>query len=248
MYTQTIAGNWKAVAATLLLTLSPAGSAIADPAGGHGAAGGASHGGGVPRGAVPHGGGGFHPGGGFRTAGPRGYGQYLGGGYYRGGQGHGGVYDGGYGYRGSYDGWRGGWSGAGLGWYLPILPLGYATLWWGGVPYYFAGDSYYLWDDSVGEYQAVEPPAGPSESAPTTSAPNADPAAAESDLFAYPKAGQSDEQQARDRDECRKWAAIQPGSDPTESRSAQTKDAMAKRKGYLRAETACLEGRNYDVK
>jgi hypothetical protein len=116
------------------------------------------------------------------------------------------------------------------------------------VPYYYADDSYYLWDDSVGEYAAVEPPAGPPESAPAGSAPKADTSTATTDLFAYPKAGQTEEQQRKDRDECRQWAASQTGIDPTQSQSAMTKDEMTKRQDYLRAQAACLEGRNYSVK
>ena len=55
------------------------------------------------------------------------------------------------------------------------------------------------------------------------------------------------EQQTKDRDECHKWAVGQTGYDPLESTS-DTKDLMAKREGYLRAEGACLEARNYSVK
>ena len=55
------------------------------------------------------------------------------------------------------------------------------------------------------------------------------------DLFAYPKNGQSAEQQARDRQECRNWAASQMGSGTDSA-------------GNLRAQAACLEGRGYSVK
>jgi hypothetical protein len=57
----------------------------------------------------------------------------------------------------------------------------------------------------------------------------------DTDLFAYPKTGQTAEQQTRDRQECRNWAASQTGSD-TDS------------EGHLRAQAACLEGRGYSVK
>ena len=36
----------------------------------------------------------------------------------------------------------------GWAWYLPVLPLGYATFWWGGVPYYYWNSLYYTWSPS----------------------------------------------------------------------------------------------------
>jgi len=41
------------------------------------------------------------------------------------------------------------------------------------------------------------------------------PALAQDDLFVYPKEGQSDEQQRKDRYECHMWAVQQTGFDPT---------------------------------
>jgi hypothetical protein len=197
-----------------------------------------------------HGGGGFHGGfaGGYRGGyAPRGYwGGYRGGWY------------------GGYYGWRGGWGygccgwGWGLGWvglgvYLPVLPLGYATYWYGGVPYYYVNNTYYAWAPGVGQYEAVQPPAGFNGTA--TTAPPAGSGAQNyatgngqwTDLFAYPKAGQSMEQQKRDRDECRQWAIQESGFDPSQP-PGDPSSAAAKRDGYLRAETACLQGRNYSVK
>ena len=65
---------------------------------------------------------------------------------------------------------------------------------------------------------------------------------------AYSKAGQTEEQQARDRNEGRQWAAKQIGIDPAKAQTDVVRDAAAKRQGYLRAEAACLEGCNYSVK
>jgi hypothetical protein len=235
------------VAFAAVLAIAGAGSALAAPGGG----GGGGHGGGG--GGRAAGGGGFHGGGG----------GYRGGGYggYRGGYGGRGYYGGRYygGYRGGYGGWgygwRGGWGccGLGLGWYLPVLPLGYATYWWGGVPYYYANSSYYTWDSGVGQYEAVEPPEGlstaPSEGSTPAPAGNVNsPAGAWTDLFAYPKGGQSTEQQNKDKDECHKWAVGQTGFDPTQPPLTDARSAAVKREGYLRAEAACLEGRNYSVK
>jgi hypothetical protein len=226
------------VAVAAVLALATAGAALAAPGGGGGHAGG---------------GGGFHGGGG----------GYHGGGYggYRGGYGRGGYYGGRYygGYRG-YGGWGwrgGGWGccgwGWGLGWSLAVLPFGYATYWWGGVPYYYANNYYYVWDSGAGAYEAVDPPAGLTSTPPpgaTTAgnAPGASPTGTWTDLYAYPKGGQSTEQQTKDRDECHKWAVGQTGYDPAQPTPTDTKDLMAKREGYLRAEGACLEARNYSVK
>src|SRR6185437_11218983 len=145
--------------------------------------------------------------------------------------------------------WRGGccaWGvDFGLGWFVPFLPWGYETLWWNDVPYYYAGNTYYAWDDAAGEYQAVEPPddAGKSTASPADSSTDAG-----FELYAYPKGGQSEAQQARDRDECRQWASQQTGFDPAKSPDGTPNEAMVKRQGYLRAEAACLEARNYTVR
>ena len=57
-------------------------------------------------------------------------------------------------------------------------------------------------------------------------------------LFAYPKNGQSDEQQSADRSECGQWASSQTGA--ADASAAGTTD-------YKRALTACLQGRGYSV-
>jgi hypothetical protein len=175
-----------------------------------------------------------------------GHGVYGGGGYrggYRGG--YYGGYRGGYGW-GGY-GWRGGgywgpwglgWGGLGLGLYFGALPLYYSTLYWGGVPYYYADNTYYRWDDGVRQYETVAPPAG-IQGQP-------DSGAAGADLIAYPKNGQSDEQQGKDKFECHSWAAGQTGFDPTKGSAAAA--GGGQRSDYIRAQAACLEGRGYSVK
>ena len=228
MRTRGLISGCRVVAIGILMSLVLIGSASAGPGGG-------GHGGG---------GGGFHGGGGSVHGGSRGsFGHYFGGGYRGGYYGSHGYYGGRYG----YGRWRGGWNGFGFGLYVPFLPWGYETLWWGGVPYYYANDDYYLWDDSVGEYQEVQPPAGPPQAAPDGVSGPSD-LTATAHLFAYPKGGQSPEQQARDRDECRHWAQSQTGFDSMQAQTNEANDSTAKRQGYLRAEAACLEGRNYSVK
>ncbi len=144
--------------------------------------------------------------------------------------------------------WRGGWYrwwggawvvwGAPIGLFVPYLPPFYTTVWWGGIPYYYANDTYYLWRDGLHEYEVVAPPEG-IESAGTTEAPPSD------QLFVYPKTGQSAEQQSQDRFECHRWAVERSGYDPTSAAPQPTAD---NRHEYLRAESACLEGRGYTVR
>jgi hypothetical protein len=69
------------------------------------------------------------------------------------------------------------------------------------------------------------------------------------ELFIYPKAGQSEEQQATDRYECYRWAADQTGFDPTQPGGGVPVEQHAtKHSDYQRAMKACLEGRDYSVK
>jgi hypothetical protein len=199
---------------------------------------------------------------GFSGGGHANYGGYHGGAYgWHGGYGgygwHGGY---GYGWRGGYyGGWRGyggwgwGWGGLGYGLFFASLPLYYSTYWWGGVPYYYANDNYYIYNRSVGQYETVQPPAEIASQAGAG-------AAANSTVFAYPKNGQTAEQQSKDTFECHQWAAGQTGFDPTLAGSAPAATPGAgansapplaaspgKQQDYMRAQAACLEGRGYSV-
>ncbi|HUN74619.1 MAG TPA: hypothetical protein VMU40_08900 [Steroidobacteraceae bacterium] len=229
-------------------------------AGGVGLAHAQGHGGGGHGGGAHYGGGG-HFGGGFGGGHFGGYGGHYG---YRGGPGgwHGGYYGGwGRGYWGGGWGWWGpGWWGVGV--YAAWLPWYYNLYWWDGYPYYYYGNSYYVWDGDAGEYQQVNPPQG---FHPDTSAPSAEQAPMNSELFAYPRAGQSPAQQARDKDECSRWASGQTGAQaspgasgarggpagappPGSTAAAAPPNALMQHDAYLRAEAACLEGRNYTVR
>jgi hypothetical protein len=162
--------------------------------------------------------------------------QHVGGGF------HGGVggFHGGYGWRGGYGwGWRGGygpwfWGGLGLGLYFATLPYYYSTYWWGGVPYYYADNTYYRWNPTVSQYETVSPPPGLQGQA-----------AAPAELIAYPKNGQSQDQLGKDKFECHRWAAAQTGFDPTQAAGGP---GAGSRSDYTRAQAACLEGRGYSVK
>jgi hypothetical protein len=177
-------------------------------------------------------------GGGHAAVGGRG-GAYAGRGAYggyRGGYGYG--YRGGYGWRGGYyGGW--GWGGLGLGLYFAALPLYYSTLWWDGIPYYYADNTYYRYDGSIGRYETVAPP-------PQLQDQVAAQEPVGTDLIAYPKNGQSAEQQAKDKYECHHWATTQSGFDPTQGAAATA--TAGKRTDYMRAQEACLDGRGYSVK
>jgi hypothetical protein len=127
-----------------------------------------------------------------------------------------------------------------IGLYVPVLPPFYSTIWYGGSPYYYADDVYYRWRADRREYEVSDAP--PSSTRVSTDSPK-------SDLFVYPKNGQSEEQQSKDRYECHTWAASQSGFDPTQPMGGvDDSQAASKRADYQRAQTACLEGRGYTVK
>ncbi len=135
--------------------------------------------------------------------------------------------------------------GAPVGVFVPVLPPYYTTVWVGGVPYYYANDSYYVWRESSSQYEVVDPP---DENAASTQPPPPPPSQ-NGDVFIYPKNGQSDEQQSRDKYECHKWAQSESGFDPTQPGGGVPGDqADGKRAAYQRAMGACLEGRGYSVK
>ncbi len=197
-------------------------------------------------------------------------GGYYGGGYYHGGAYyHGGYYGGAHYWSGGY--WRGGywpyvWYRPGWAWFYPVLPIGYATYWWGGMPYYYWNNLYYTWNPGYNGYVVTDPPpldtggtyddsansAPPDASGVSAAPPPAGyqpqaapgggagpPAGTGSDVFIYPRNGQSTQQTSTDRYECHSWAANQTGFDPT--RSAQTGTGTPA--DYRRAMIACLDAR-----
>ena len=208
-----------AIALIVALTLSSARIARAHGGGG---GGGGGHGGGYGGG---HGGG-YGGGGGRGGFGHRGFGG-RGFGYGRFGYGGFGFYD--------------GFGLLGYGLFFDALPLYYSTYWWGGVPYYYANDNFYQWNGSAGQYQTVQAPQGLASQVATQGSENLN-------LFAYPKNGQTTEQQSTDRVECQQWATGQTGIDsPPAGSTTGIKLPAAKRQDYLRAQAACLQGRGYSV-
>ena len=125
---------------------------------------------------------------------------------------------------------------------VPYLPPYYATVWFGGIPYYYANEVYYT--RVPNGYAVVAPPSGEASETPP---PEIE--APIEQLFIYPRQGQSEEQQAKDRYECHAWAVQQTGYDPTRPREEDLADpASQKPDDYRRAMGACLDGRGYTVK
>lgn len=122
---------------------------------------------------------------------------------------------------------------------VPALPYGYVTFTFGSHVYYRYAGVYYA-PHEYG-YVVVDPPPEAEDSRVAR--------IARDELFIYPRAGQSEKTQAADRYECHEWASGQTGYDPTLSHGgvpeAEAADARA---DYLRAMTACLEGRGYTVR
>ena len=123
-----------------------------------------------------------------------------------------------------------------LGARVRSLPYGYVSFMVGSGRYFFGGGNYFLWEPRVREYVVVDPPRG-AEQASKDAAPETS-----TQLFAYPKQGQSEAQADRDRYDCHLWAVKQSGFDPTEPG-----DQVGLIPDYRRAMTACLEGRGYSV-
>ncbi|MCB1928790.1 MAG: hypothetical protein KDH17_12245 [Rhodocyclaceae bacterium] len=126
-----------------------------------------------------------------------------------------------------------------IGAIVATLPFGYTTISIGSTLYYRYDDAWYL-PDRRG-YVVVEPPEQYDRS---------DRLQRQDDtLFAYPNEGQDEATQAEDRFECHTWAADQTGYDPSLIPAAgASTDDLKRRPDYLRAMTACLEGRGYTVR
>lgn len=131
-----------------------------------------------------------------------------------------------------------------VGLQVSVPPSYFTPVWIGGVPYYYADDTYYRWLPSTNAYQVVGRPEG-------ADAPESPPPRTETTgtAFVYPRNGQSPEQQATDRYECHTWSRGETGFDPTQPGGNVMPDENASRSSeYQRAMNACLEGRGYSVK
>jgi len=58
-----------------------------------------------------------------------------------------------------YRSWGGAWVvvDAPIGMFVPLLPPYYTMIWEGGTPYYYANETYYVWDAGRNEYEVVAP-------------------------------------------------------------------------------------------
>ena len=131
---------------------------------------------------------------------------------------------------------RGGYGGGhwGGGWWVPWAVLGGAAVL---VPYFYA--PYY-----------APPPEVIQEQPPVyfQPAPSVTPQSTER-IFVYPRQGQSEELQAKDRYECHSWAVSQTHYDPTQPASGMPAAQLNQmRADYQRAMGACLDGRGYTMK
>jgi len=123
------------------------------------------------------------------------------------------------------------------GWWAPWAIIGGAAVL---APYY---GPYY------GPYYAP-PPVVIREQPPVyiNPAPALIPSSAER-IFIYPRKGQSEELQAKDRYECHRWAVSQIGYDPTQPTSGMPETQLNQmRVDYNRAMGACLDGRGYTMR
>jgi hypothetical protein len=126
-----------------------------------------------------------------------------------------------------------------------FLPNFYTTAWFGGVPYYYANSVYYVRRADGPGYVVTEPPGG----APARDDRDDDGDDESDEFYVYPREGQGEETQARDRYECHRWAYDQTGFDPSLPGGGVPESAGYVARGeYRRAITACLEGRGYTVR
>lgn len=131
-----------------------------------------------------------------------------------------------------------------FGLYVPFLPAFATAVVIGGIPYYYANDTYYMYHQDVGQYEVV--PSPEAANGPPANEPSG--AGSADKIFVYPKNGQSAEQQADDKYECHRWAADQSGFDPTAGTASDASATADQRAQYQRAQQACLEGRGYTVR
>ena len=125
------------------------------------------------------------------------------------------------------------------GWWAPWAVIGGAAV---IAPYY--APYYYS------PYYYAPPPVVIREQPPVyvQPAPSVTPSSAER-IFVYPRQGQSEELQAKDRYECHSWAVSQTHYDPTQLTSGMPEAQLNQmRADYQRAMGACLDGRGYTMK
>jgi hypothetical protein len=123
-----------------------------------------------------------------------------------------------------------------IGAFVSSLPDGFIAFTIGLATYYYLNNTYYVWDEPRNGYVVVAKPEGADEAIKKATSER---------LVVYPNQDQSEEQQAKDRYECHRWAVTESGFDPT---MEEQEFAAEDRDVYRRGLAACLEGRGYTVK
>jgi hypothetical protein len=132
--------------------------------------------------------------------------------------------------------WPGLIIGGALAWSLAAPHYYYPRYYYPPPAYYYPPPAYYY------------PPPPPSNSPPTEVTPPSMPNSG-GRIFIYPRQNQNEERQARDEEECHKWALGQTGYDPSKPLSGPP-DAQTIQKSdeFMRAISACLDARGYTVR
>ncbi|MGC4028981.1 MAG: hypothetical protein QM696_08930 [Steroidobacteraceae bacterium] len=123
------------------------------------------------------------------------------------------------------------------GLFVSYLPSYYTSFWYGNTRYFFADDTYYLYEPARRGYVVTSSPYGDAGSSEDDTTSDGD------ELYVYPAQGQSEQQQADDRYECHRWAVGETGYDPV-----QGNYSPEQRADYQRAIGACMTGRGYTVR
>ena len=119
----------------------------------------------------------------------------------------------------------------------------------GPPPIFFDGGFYYHGSPSIDAAPYYEPPPAVVQEQPPEYPGSSVPSSPAETFFVYPRKGQSEEQQAKDRYECHIWAVGQIGWDPTQPTGVVPEAQMnQKSSDYKRAMDACLDAREYTVK
>jgi len=133
--------------------------------------------------------------------------------------------------RGGYWGWRGGWWGpwpVAVGGAVVVAPY-YAPYYY--YPPYYASPGAVIREDLYLRRTPAAPPASADR------------------YFVYPRQGQNEDQQAKDRYDCHSWAVGQTRYDPAQPVSGVPDVQLNQlRSDYQRAMAACLDGRGYTMK
>jgi hypothetical protein len=139
--------------------------------------------------------------------------------------------------------------------FLPGLIIG-GIIGWGLSPYYYYPRYYYYpppayYYPPPSYYYQAPPPPTPPAAPPAVTPPPPPPPAQESGgrMFIYPRLNQSEETQAKDWEECHRWAVAQVGYDPSKPLTGTPDGKTIQRsEDYLRAISACLDARGYTVR